>query len=275
VTLLAAECCGVADTRRVVAAALIEFIHTATLLHDDVVDGSDRRRGRPTANEAFGNAASVLVGDFLYTRAFEMMVSLDCMPLMQLMAGTTNRIAQGEVMQLTHSFDLDLSESRYFQVIEAKTAVLFAAAAQLGGLLAGVEAGQQQAFYRYGHALGLAFQLIDDVLDYAADPAVWGKSLGDDLAEGKLTLPLIQALRGPRGGEIRALIQPLEQGDALTPEDMQQVRTLLADSGGLEYTRRLAQNHALAAQKALSALPASLARQGLEVLARLAVERAF
>ena len=178
----------------IAAAAIIEFIHTATLLHDDVVDESDRRRGQATANALFGNAASVLVGDFLYTRSFQLMVGTGSMPLMRLLADTTNAIAEGEVLQLMHLNNPDTRQDDYLRVIERKTAILFAAAAELGPLLAGAPVAQQQGLRRYGHCLGMAFQIADDLLDYVADESRLGKQLGDDLAEGKPTMPLIHAL---------------------------------------------------------------------------------
>ena len=189
--LLAARALGHGGADAHQLAAVVEFIHTATLLHDDVVDESDLRRGRKTANALFGNAASVLVGDFLYSRSFQLMVELERMPVMKILADTTNAIAEGEVLQLLHVRNPDTDEQAYLKVIERKTAVLFAAATRLGALLAGADPAQQQRLHDYGLALGYAFQIADDVLDYSADETTLGKHLGDDLAEGKATLPLI------------------------------------------------------------------------------------
>src|SRR5262245_6155482 len=192
--LLASGAVGYRGENRYELAAVIEFIHTATLLHDDVVDASDLRRGRQTANAAFGNAASVLVGDFLYSRAFQMMVEIDDMRVMQVLAEATNTIAGGEVLQLMGSHDPDVDEARYLDVIRRKTAKLFEAAARLGAVLA-KQSGYEEPLAEYGRRVGTAFQVIDDVLDYSGDEATIGKSLGDDLAEGKPTLPLIRAMR--------------------------------------------------------------------------------
>jgi len=192
--LLAAQASGYRGHDHVLLAAVVEFIHTATLLHDDVVDESDLRRGRQTANALWGNAASVLVGDFLYSRSFQMMVEADDMRVMRLLADTTNQIAEGEVLQLLNVHNPDTDEAAYLRVIERKTAVLFAAATRLGGLLAGMPAGHEEALARFGLNLGFAFQIADDVLDYVSDAGTLGKNIGDDLAEGKATLPLIYAI---------------------------------------------------------------------------------
>ena len=251
-------------------AAIIEFIHTSTLLHDDVVDESDLRRGRSTANAIWGNAASVLVGDFLYSRSFQLMVELDRMEVMQVLADTTNRIAEGEVLQLLHVRNPDTDEAAYLRVIERKTAVLFAAGTRLGALASGADAATQQALYDYGMNLGYAFQIADDVLDYTADAADLGKNLGDDLAEGKATLPLIHAIA--RSGEatrqrLRAIVQ--EGDDAAMPE----VLAAIQATGGLEYSRRLAMDYAAAAEAALAGLPENEAVAALRGLARYAVDR--
>ncbi|MCR6685378.1 polyprenyl synthetase family protein [Pseudoxanthomonas sp.] len=251
-------------------AAIVEFIHTSTLLHDDVVDESDLRRGRSTANAIWGNAASVLVGDFLYSRSFQLMVELDRMEVMQVLADTTNRIAEGEVLQLLHVRNPDTDEAAYLRVIERKTAVLFAAGTRLGALASGADAATQQALYDYGMALGYAFQIADDVLDYTADAADLGKNLGDDLAEGKATLPLIHAI-AHSGEAVRQRLRAIvEHGDdAAMPE----VLAAIHATGGLEYSRQRAVDYAAAAEAALAGLPESQALAALRGLARYAVER--
>src|SRR5512142_2291936 len=210
--LLAAQALGYTGRLHVLLAAVVEFIHTATLLHDDVVDESDLRRGRQTANALWGNAASVLVGDFLYSRAFQMMVEADDMRVMRLLADTTNQIAEGEVLQLLNVHNPDTDEAAYLRVIERKTAVLFAAATRLGALLAGVPAAQQEALARYGLNLGYAFQIADDVLDYVSDAGTLGKNVGDDLAEGKPTLPLIYAIEKSAPAEAGKLRRAITEG---------------------------------------------------------------
>ncbi|WP_037061451.1 polyprenyl synthetase family protein [Pseudoxanthomonas suwonensis] len=251
-------------------AAIIEFIHTSTLLHDDVVDESDLRRGRSTANAIWGNAASVLVGDFLYSRSFQLMVELDRMEVMQVLADTTNRIAEGEVLQLLHVRNPDTDEAAYLRVIERKTAVLFAAGTRLGALASGADEATQQALYDYGMALGYAFQIADDVLDYTADAATMGKNLGDDLAEGKATLPLIHAMdrSAPDVRErLRAIVQ---DGDSTA---MPEVLAAIHASGSLEYSRQRAMDYAADAEAALHGLPETPALAALRGLARYAVER--
>jgi octaprenyl-diphosphate synthase len=268
--VIAARALGYAGTAHHQLAAIVEFIHTSTLLHDDVVDESDMRRGRKTANALWGNAPSVLVGDFLYSRSFQLMVELDSMPVMRVLADTTNRIAEGEVLQLLHIGNPDTTEADYLRVIECKTAVLFAAATRLGGSLAGATAAQEQALHDYGMQLGLAFQVADDLLDYTADAATLGKNLGDDLAEGKATLPLIHALAQatPAERERLAAIVAAGQLDALH-EVQQAIRT----SGGLEASAALARHHADAAIAALAALPRNAWTDALRTLAAYAVER--
>lgn len=254
----------------VAAAAIIEFIHTATLLHDDVVDDSDRRRGQATANALFGNAASVLVGDFLYTRSFQLMVGTGSMPLMRLLADTTNAIAEGEVLQLLHLNNPDTSQEDYLRVIERKTAILFAAAAELGPLLAGAAAEQQQGLRRYGHCLGMAFQIADDLLDYVADESRLGKQLGDDLAEGKPTMPLIHALEHADADEAALLRTAIREGGRA---HMPAVLAAIQRHGSLEHARRQAHAWADEAEAALAVLPDSPARQALAFLARFAIAR--
>jgi len=251
-------------------AAIIEFIHTSTLLHDDVVDESDLRRGRSTANALWGNAPSVLVGDFLYSRSFQLMVELDRMAVMRILADTTNRIAEGEVLQLLHVHNPDTDEAAYLRVIERKTAVLFAAGCQLGALASEADAGVQRRLYDYGLALGYAFQIADDVLDYAADAETLGKNLGDDLAEGKATLPLIHAIRHSDAATAARLKQIVQDGDATA---MPEVLAAIHATGGLDYSRQRAFEYAAAAEQALAGLAESEALAALRGLARYAVER--
>ncbi len=268
--LLAARACGVRSERHVEAAAVIEFIHTATLLHDDVVDGSSMRRGRESANEVFGNATSVLVGDFLYSRAFQMMVAIDRMPVMAIMGDATNAIAEGEVLQLMNAHDPDTTEARYLDVIHRKTARLFQAAAQIGGVLSDAPAEIERSLAHYGRHIGTAFQLVDDALDYQADEAALGKHLGDDLAEGKPTLPLIYAMQHGNE-EQRALIRDAIQHGGL--ERLAEITRAVASLGGLAYTARLAEREAEQALAALSPLPESPFKEGLSALAKFAVAR--
>ncbi|MGV8930926.1 MAG: polyprenyl synthetase family protein [Luteimonas sp.] len=251
-------------------AAVIEFIHTSTLLHDDVVDESDLRRGRKTANALWGNAASVLVGDFLYSRSFQMMVELDRMDVMRILADTTNAIAEGEVLQLLHVRNPDVDEAAYLRVIERKTAVLFAAATRLGALLAHSNDDVQQCMHDYGMNLGYAFQIADDVLDYSADETALGKHLGDDLAEGKATLPLIHAMAhsdATTRARLRAIISNGE-ADAL-PE----VSAAILAQGSLDYSRTRADEYARAAEQALDGLVENDAVAALRGLARYATDR--
>ena len=273
--LLAAAACGKRDDNGDGAdahqlAAVIEFIHTSTLLHDDVVDESDLRRGRSTANAVWGNAASVLVGDFLYSRSFQLMVELDSMQVQRILADTTNRIAEGEVLQLLHVRNPDTDEAAYQRVIERKTAVLFAAATRLGAYLAGADAATCDALHAYGLNLGYAFQIADDVLDYSADEAALGKHLGDDLAEGKATLPLIHAMRHADPATAAVLRAAVEAGDAAALPD---VLAAITASGSLAYSRERAAHYAARAERALEALPANDHVEALRGLARYAVDR--
>jgi octaprenyl-diphosphate synthase len=251
-------------------AAVIEFIHTSTLLHDDVVDESDLRRGRSTANAVWGNAASVLVGDFLYSRSFQMMVELERMDVMRILADTTNLIAEGEVLQLLHVNNPDTDEPAYLRVIERKTAVLFAAATRLGALLAGGTAGQCDAMEAFGLRLGHAFQIADDVLDYSADADVLGKNLGDDLAEGKATLPLIHAIAHAAPDTSRRLRDIVENGDA---DALDEVIAAIHATGGLDYSRGVAARFAGEAEQALAGLPANAYTDALRGLVRYSLSR--
>ncbi len=251
-------------------AAVVEFIHTSTLLHDDVVDDSDLRRGRKTANAVWGNAASVLVGDFLYSRSFQLMVELERMDVQKILADTTNMIAEGEVLQLLHVRNPDTDEAAYLRVIERKTAILFAAATRLGALLAGADAATQQALHDYGLALGYAFQIADDVLDYASDAATLGKNLGDDLAEGKMTLPLIHAMAQSDDGVRAELRRIVEHGDL---DGLVAVQAAIARCGSLDYSRARALEYADAADAVLAALPDNAYVDALRGLARYSVSR--
>jgi octaprenyl-diphosphate synthase len=268
--LLAARACGYTGDQHVDAAAIIEFIHTATLLHDDVVDGSGLRRGRHTANEVFGNQASVLVGDFLYSRAFQMMVDLGDMRIQAVMAEATNTIAMGEVLQLMNAHDPDTSEQSYLEVIYRKTARLFEAGAQMAAILAQAPPSVERSMVAYGRHLGTAFQLVDDALDYRADRAALGKNLGDDLAEGKPTLPLIYALSRATPEDAARLRAAIEQGGV---DDLEAITRTIESSGGLEYTARLAQREKDLAIEALADLPDSAHKQALRALADFAVSR--
>jgi octaprenyl-diphosphate synthase len=257
------------------AAGFIEFIHTATLLHDDVVDHSGMRRGRETANSLFGNEASVLVGDFVYSRAFQMMAAIGVARVMEIMADATNVIAEGEVLQLMNAQDPDTTEERYLEVIYRKTAQLFEAGAQVAAVLAGSPLAVQQALAAYGKHLGTAFQLIDDVLDYRSDPTARGKNLGEDLAEGKMTLPLIHALRNADAGD-RELIRSaiIGAGDPDQPEpDLARIIACIESSGGIEYTRERALAESRAAVQALGPVVESVYRDALAALAEVAVQR--
>ena len=251
-------------------AAIIEFIHTSTLLHDDVVDESDLRRGRSTANALWGNAPSVLVGDFLYSRSFQLMVELDRMDVMRLLADTTNRIAEGEVLQLLHVRNPDTDEATYLDVIERKTAVLFAAGTRLGALASGADGATQRKLYDFGMQLGYAFQIADDVLDYSADADALGKNLGDDLAEGKATLPLIHAMAHADAATRARLRGIVERGDASAMPD---VLAAIRSAGSLDYSRQRARDYAANAEAALAGLAENQAVAALRGLARHAVDR--
>lgn len=272
VVLLSARACGLDDPRQHSLAAIIEFLHTATLLHDDVVDTSDQRRGRSTANALWGNAPSVLVGDFLYSRAFEMMVAMGDMQIMQVLANATNVIAEGEVLQLTKVRDASTDEATYMEVIRSKTAMLFEASTHCAGLLAKATPAQTEALRGYGNALGIAFQLVDDVLDYSGDAQAMGKNVGDDLAEGKPTLPLIYTMREGTPDQAALVRQAIQKGGI---DDIERIQQAVRDCGGLEYTSQLARAQSDEAVRLLQSLPASPYRDSLEQLARFAIERAY
>ncbi|HXS03596.1 MAG TPA: polyprenyl synthetase family protein [Rhodanobacter sp.] len=270
--VLAAGTAGYRGEHHVKLAAIIEFIHTSTLLHDDVVDESDLRRGRKTANALWGNAASVLVGDFLYSRSFQLMVELDDMRIMRILADTTNTIAEGEVLQLLNIGNADVGEADYLAVIERKTAVLFAAATELGGILGGLPENQVAALRRYGMELGYAFQIADDLLDYTSDAGTLGKNIGDDVAEGKPTLPLIYALEKASPEQAQSLRHAIEHGGL---DSLDRIIASIRDSGALERTRQRALAHASAARDELVSLPASDYRDALVTLADYSVQRSF
>ncbi|MDE1943522.1 MAG: octaprenyl diphosphate synthase [Betaproteobacteria bacterium] len=270
-TLLAAKALGYAGIHHHTLAAVVEFIHTATLLHDDVVDKSEMRRGKKTANELFGNAASVLVGDFVYSRSFQMMVSVGDMRVMQVLADATNVIAEGEVLQLLNCHDPDVDEARYLQVIRYKTAKLFEAAARLGAILAGAADPVEQGMAAFGAHLGTAFQIIDDVLDYSGDLSETGKNLGDDLAEGKATLPLIHVMREGSSADAALIRNAIVEGGG---QSLPAVAAVIRESGALDYARACAQRESDAACSALEGIiPHSPYRDSLEQLAHLAVNR--
>lgn len=245
-------------------AAVVELIHTATLLHDDVVDESTLRRGRPTANESFGNPASVLVGDFLHTRSFQMMVEAGNMRILQVLSDATNVIAEGEVQQLINTHDASLDEAGYLHVIRSKTAKLFEASTQIAAILAGANARIEAACATYGQALGTAFQIIDDVLDYDGDAAEMGKNLGDDLREGKCTLPLIIAMQRATAEDAQVVREAIEQGST---EQLPSILSIVKRTGALDATREAAHNEAMRAIAALQALPANAYTQAMEQLA--------
>jgi octaprenyl-diphosphate synthase len=269
VLLLVARALGYAGGAHVLLAAVIEFIHTATLLHDDVVDESDLRRGRSTANAMFGNAASVLVGDFLYSRSFQMMVDAGSMRVMRILADATNRIAEGEVLQLLNIHDPSVDEERYFGVVERKTATLFEAGARIAAVLAGASPEQEEKCARYGASLGRAFQITDDVLDYSGHAEDIGKHLGDDLREGKVTLPLIHALRSAVPEQRELVARAVRDGNG----DFGAIARIVTDNGSLAYSLKLAQREADEGRRAVESLLPSDSRDSLIHLLALAVDR--
>jgi len=270
IVLLAARAFGYDGEQHVRAAAIIEFIHTATLLHDDVVDSSSRRRGKDSANTVFGNQASVLVGDFLYSRAFQMMVDIGRMRVMQILADATNTIAAGEVLQLMNVHDPDTTEDAYRQVIYRKTARLFEAGAQIAAVLAGRPGSDEAALVEYGRSLGMAFQLVDDALDFDASPEELGKNLGDDLAEGKATLPLIYAIQHGTAAERDLMRNAILEGGL---DDLERIQSIIESTGALQYTAARAQEAADAAIGALSGIPDSDYKQALVAIAEFSVRR--
>ncbi len=270
--MLAARACNYQGEDDALLAAVVEFIHTATLLHDDVVDDSDMRRGKQTASTIWGNEAAVLVGDYLYSRAFQMMVKARSMAIMDLLANTTNVIAQGEVLQLLNIRDPDTSEAKYHEVVYAKTACLFEAAARIGGMLGEVGAEQEQALQDYGRHLGIAFQLVDDALDYSSKSEQLGKNVGDDLAEGKPTLPLIRAMEVGNAAQKRLVREAIESGRI---EGFDEINQVINDTGALQYTLEQARTEAASAKAAIADVDDSAYRQALMFLADYAVERSY
>ena len=270
--VLAARSLDYSGTAHIDLAAVIEFIHTATLLHDDVVDESELRRGRETANDLWGNAASVLVGDFLYSRAFQMMVAVDHMRVMEIMATTTNAIAEGEVMQLLNTHNPSITEQQYIETITRKTARLFESAGRLGAILADAGPATEQALADYGLNLGIAFQIVDDMLDYTVDAEEMGKNAGDDLAEGKATLPLIHALGECSPDQHQILSSAISEGNR---DRFIEVKAIIESTGALAYTSRRARDYAEAATQSLETLPASPYRTALADLADFSVSRTY
>ncbi|RKT43170.1 polyprenyl synthetase family protein [Thiocapsa rosea] len=268
--LLASRACGYSGERHIDLAAVVEFIHTATLLHDDVVDASELRRNRETANVVWGNDASVLVGDFLYSRAFEMMVDVGNMRVMDILSHATNRIAEGEVLQLLNTHDPDTDQTRYMEVITRKTATLFEAGVRLGAVLAGSSPGVEEAAASYGLNLGIAFQLIDDALDYSPANAELGKNVGDDLDEGKPTLPVIRAMEVGTPEQKALLRKAIEEGGR---KHMESVVEAIASTDAITYTTRLAEDFADRAKRSLNALPPCPARDAMATLADFSVDR--
>ena len=270
--VLAARSLDYSGTAHIDLAAVIEFIHTATLLHDDVVDESGLRRGRQTANDLWGNAAAVLVGDFLYSRAFQMMVAVDHMRVMEIMATTTNAIAEGEVMQLLNTHNPNITEQQYLETITRKTARLFESAGRLGAILADAGPATEQALADYGLNLGIAFQIVDDMLDYTVDAEEMGKNAGDDLAEGKATLPLIHALGECTPDQHQLLSSAISEGHR---DRLIEVKAVIESTGALAYTSRRARDYAEAATQSLETLPASPYRTALADLADFSVSRTY
>ena len=270
IVLLASRAFGYTGEQHIRAAAIIEFIHTATLLHDDVVDSSSRRRGQESANTVFGNQASVLVGDFLYSRAFQMMVTIDSMRIMQILADATNTIAAGEVMQLMNVHNPDTNEDAYRQVIYRKTARLFESGAQIAAVLGDRNQSDEEAMMAYGRHLGTAFQLVDDALDFNASAEELGKNLGDDLAEGKATLPLIYAMENGSAKDRELIRNAILDGGL---DQLEQITAIIEATGALQYTAKRAQEAADAAVAALAAIPDSEYKQALITIAEFSVQR--
>lgn len=268
--LFSAGACHYQGTAHHELAAVVEFIHTATLLHDDVVDESALRRGRQTANALFGNAASVLVGDFLYSRAFQMMVGVGDMRVMEILADATNVIAEGEVLQLMNCHNAEIEIEDYLQVVRFKTAKLFEAAARLGAVLGGVSREEEESLARFGMHLGTAFQIVDDVLDYSGDPQVIGKNLGDDLAEGKPTLPLIHVLHHGTPEQVGAIRKAIEEGGR---DEFPIILEAVRQTGALSAAMTFAEEEAKAAQEAIACLPLNQYREALLQLADFSIGR--
>lgn len=270
--LLAAKALGGVNDNHLILAAVIEFIHTATLLHDDVVDESDLRRGKESANAVWGNAASVLVGDYLYSSAFEMMVRTGNMRIMEILSKTTTAIAEGEVLQLLNCNNPETTEAKYLEVIARKTAILFSAATRLSAVIAGSSSETEESLAKYGQHLGIAFQLIDDALDYKASQEDLGKNLGDDLAEGKPTLPLIYAIQKGNENEAKIIIDAIKNGDR---DAFNEVYAIVQSTRAIVYTEQRADEEAEKAINALNVLPASEYKEALTLLAKFSVQRNY
>ena len=273
ITVLAARALGYQGSKQITTAAFIEFVHTATLLHDDVVDESDMRRGRETANAAFGNAASVLVGDYIYTRSFQMMTSVDSLEVLKVMSAATNALAEGEVQQLMNVNDPNTTEESYMRVIYNKTARLFEAATQCVAIVANADEEIETALKNYGCYLGTAFQLVDDILDYSANALALGKNVGDDYVEGKPTMPLLHSMHHGNEEQANLIHQAIENGG--NREDIDQVLSIMAEHKSLDYTMEKAKSEAQKAVDALAVLPESEYKQALISLAYLSVDRAY
>ena len=270
--LMSARACGYTGDLHINMATAIEFVHTATLLHDDVVDSSRMRRGRDTANEIWGNEAAVLVGDFIYSRAFQLMVSSNNMRILSLLANASNTIAAGEVIQLGNAHDPDISEQQYLDVIARKTSTLFRAGCEIGGILGGMDETQVDALGRYGMHLGNAFQLVDDLLDYHGDTSLIGKNVGDDLADGKTTLPLIHAIRNGSDEQAGLIRRAIREGDN---SRIAEIVHAIESTGAMEYTSALAKRESRAAVEALETLPQTPFREAMIDLAGFAVARTY
>jgi octaprenyl-diphosphate synthase len=270
--LLSARLAGYDGDKNIGLASVVEFIHTATLLHDDVVDSAVLRRGQESANAVWGNEASVLVGDFLFAKSFSIMVRVGNLEILQTLSDATTQMAEGEVLQLISTCDLDLDEAQYLNVIRDKTAVLISAACSVGAVLGGLEGAEKEALSNYGMTIGIAFQLMDDALDYIADEAEFGKAKGHDLEEGKMTLPLIHVLRQCNLEERSALSEVVEK-ESLGDEDLKYVVSLITQYGGIDYTRNRAVELALEAKQHLQVFPPSEAREALEIVADYVISR--
>jgi len=270
--LLCARLCGYQGDKHIELAGVVEFIHTATLLHDDVVDSANLRRGNRSANSVWGNQASVLVGDFLFAKSFSVMVGCESLKILQILSDTTTQLAEGEILQLINTCDLEVDEVRYLQVVRDKTAILIAAACQVGGVLAGIDKHQEETLREFGLELGTAFQLMDDALDYVADQDEFGKARGHDLFEGKMTLPLIHTYAQASQLE-RKKITEIVTSEELAPADLEEVCALIEDKGGIAFARRKAVERVSRAKELLQVFPPSEARQALYALADFVVTR--
>ena len=270
--ILSAKVSGYKGSDHLHLAAIIEFIHTATLLHDDVVDTSDLRRGKATANTKFGNAPSVLVGDFLYSRAFQMLVGVGNLDVMQTIADTTNAISEGEVQQLANARNSNISEDVYKKVIFKKTAILFDTAAKIGAIIAESQTGHIESLSNYGRNIGMAFQLMDDVLDYNGDSENLGKNIGDDLAEGKMTLPLIYAMKNGKNSQKLVIQEAIKNTNVC---DLMNILTIIKETGALEYSMSCAKKHAMDAKRCLVDLPKSIEKIAMLELAEFSIDRKY